>query len=940
MRKPFRKSLLSLAIAHALGSGIGWPATALATDTQQPSASAAFAQNRDIMRELIELKSAVVDSPDDAGLRFRLGKLYLRMGDAAGAEKELLRARDLGLQDYELSLALGEAWIVQGQFRRVFTDDALLAAQGPEQLAALKTLQGTSLTVEGRMDEARDHFAEALLQVAEYGPALLGIAEAELEADEVVAAQQAMTRARLATGLEPAELLRVEGNLAFKLGRFDEAADHYRKALAEHGGDPVLLRGLAVSQLRLDQPEQASATLDRLLALNPSNGDAIALKAQAALRMKDYRTAAELAGSVVGVGEDERRIGPLFTAGAASLANGEPQQAREYLSRYLAQRPDDGNARRLLGQALLQLGDAAEAYRALKPLADDAGDDAQLLSGLAVAAAGAGAVNEAVGYLEQAVVLDPENPRLKAQLAAVRVATGDRRLGLQQLDELTAQDDGYALVALETAFNRLDHGELAAAIATARRVQIMAPDALEPMLIQAIALLRAGQLDAAQAGLARVLDRQPENVAARTGMAEIALRRGNVDESLTQFDRLAADNPDDISLRLNVAIAELQAGRTLQAEQRLKGVFAENPESTQALVTLANIYLAEAQPQQALDVLAKAKDPDDPAVVIATARAELIADKPGDAAARLEQVMTDRPSSVSTMLELARAYQRNAQGILARDILESAAEAAPENRTAKFELLKHLLTQPNPPRDELAAAVDDALRFIEETPSDPSSQVLRGLLLFRTNAERELGLQSIRQVYSAYPTAEIGALLANLYTVDNRPAEAVAILDSYVSAHPDDTYARVRLAYAQLGVEDFGQAADNLLLAAGQGSRRADLALTLAWTLAQAGRIPEARGYLRQAEASPAASPMLAHAQGLIRLGSGDARGAVTSLRQAAEQAATFAAPSVRLRLDLAKALVAAGDAGEARRILTELQAGNLSDAQRVAVAELTEALR
>jgi hypothetical protein len=63
MRKPFRKSLLSLAIAHALGSGIGWPATALATDTQQPSAAAAFAQNRDLQRELIELKNAVVASP-------------------------------------------------------------------------------------------------------------------------------------------------------------------------------------------------------------------------------------------------------------------------------------------------------------------------------------------------------------------------------------------------------------------------------------------------------------------------------------------------------------------------------------------------------------------------------------------------------------------------------------------------------------------------------------------------------------------------------------------------------------------------------------------------------------------------------------------------------------------------------------------------------------
>src|SRR3546814_20865342 len=52
----------------------------------------------------VELKNALQRDPNDAEARFLLGRIHLKLGDARSAEKELLRARALGLSDPELDL--------------------------------------------------------------------------------------------------------------------------------------------------------------------------------------------------------------------------------------------------------------------------------------------------------------------------------------------------------------------------------------------------------------------------------------------------------------------------------------------------------------------------------------------------------------------------------------------------------------------------------------------------------------------------------------------------------------------------------------------------------------------------------------------------------------------------------------------------------------------
>ena len=945
MKTPSCRQFLPAAIACAI-AGLSLMALppALAINTAPADAAAEIAKSGDTQRELIELKNAVIESPDDARLRERLGRLYLDLGDGVAAEKELNRAMQLGRDDYALRVLLGRAWLLQGDYQRVFTDFDLSRTRSDEDKAALAVLQGNARLASGKLDEARDAFERALALAPGHGPALIGLVEVALEQGDLGAAELELARIgadnKAAGSVDPAELLRLRGNVAFNRERFDEAEQAYREALSLRANVPIVLRGLAAAQIEQDRLGDADQTLQRLLSIKPADGDAVYLSALVAYRQQRFERAALLAGSLVDRGKQVAP--PLFIAGAASLFGGVPRQAREYLSRYVALAPEDITGRRLLGETLVQLGEAEEAYKVLRPLAEaaanEAAGDVQLLTLLALAATGAGAVDDAIGFLEQAVALEPDNPRLKAQLAAVRVATEDRQLGLQQLDELAAQDDGNALLAMDMALNRLAYGELDAALDTARRVQDMAPDALEPILVQAIALLRAGQLDAAQAAFAKVLEQQPDNTAARTGVAEILLRRGETEQGLAAFGALVEERPSDITLQMNYAAALLQAGRAQQAEQRLEGIVTNNPSSTAARVALANVYLADALPTKALEVLRDAQDQQEPAVVLATAYAELIADRPEDALNRLGPLVASQPTSIAARLALAKAYERNGDAEAAEQVLEGALALGSDARAVRYAMLRLQLIQPRVPAAELAQVEEAAARFIMEQPSDPRSQVLRGLVLFRTDGQRPLALDVMRETLDANPSGDLAALVANLHVVNNQADAAVELLGRYLSTHPDDTYARLRLARAQLSAADYDAAADNLVLGIEQGARREGLALVTGWTLAVAGRYQDARPYLSQADAQGAAGSLRAHARGLVRLGAGDAPGAVSALRQALAESGDAASP--RLRLDLASALLETNDVGRARLLLDGMDASTLSPADRTKLREVQARLR
>ena len=75
----------------------------------------AFLQRGNAQLAIAELKRVLQEQPENADIRVMLGKIYLTGGDLPYAEKELERAKALGLDSAELMLTLGELWLKQGR---------------------------------------------------------------------------------------------------------------------------------------------------------------------------------------------------------------------------------------------------------------------------------------------------------------------------------------------------------------------------------------------------------------------------------------------------------------------------------------------------------------------------------------------------------------------------------------------------------------------------------------------------------------------------------------------------------------------------------------------------------------------------------------------------------------------------------------------------------
>src|SRR5690349_11958422 len=119
-----------------------------------------YQQKGDLKAAMIQLKNAVAKSPEDGEARMQLGMLHLEVGDAISADKELRKARSLGIDAGRVLPLLGKANMQRGQAKAVLEDISAEQAKGS---ALLLTLRGDALLVSGNPDEAKTAFQEALI---------------------------------------------------------------------------------------------------------------------------------------------------------------------------------------------------------------------------------------------------------------------------------------------------------------------------------------------------------------------------------------------------------------------------------------------------------------------------------------------------------------------------------------------------------------------------------------------------------------------------------------------------------------------------------------------------------------------------------------------------------------------------------------------------------
>ncbi|HMB55404.1 MAG TPA: tetratricopeptide repeat protein [Thermoanaerobaculia bacterium] len=360
--------------------------------------------------------------------------------------------------------------------------------------------------------------------------AALATAEGDLEASV-----ELFARAAELNGASPAPVPAIHvnhGDVLVQLGRGDEAAAEYRRALALEPATPHALYGLARVESSAGDLETAVGHLEQAAALPAHNAEVHGLLAQLYRRLgRDDE--AELAVLRAGAGRAARTADPVVAA----------MEGEAVSTQAIGRR----------GRRLADAGRYAEAEAAFRKVIELRPPNARDLSNLGGAVAAQGRLDEAIDLYDQALEIDPE-------------------------ETYTLNNRGLALA---------ERGDLEAAAANlARAVEI------DPAYAEAhtnLALVRSRQRRHAEAAehYRAALEQDPSKVAAYTGLGGSLAAVGDLDAAIAAWRRGVEIDPTNLASLHNLAVALTQAGEHGEAIRWLERGLETAPNSSRLATLLA-----------------------------------------------------------------------------------------------------------------------------------------------------------------------------------------------------------------------------------------------------------------------------------------------------------------------------------------------------------------
>jgi len=195
-----------------------------------------------------------------------------------------------------------------------------------------------------------------------------------------------------------AESLETEGNIA-------EAAKVYAQILERNPQSPVNYVNLALAQAKMNQFDEAIRTLQRGLDAIPGSLTLLSREAHTFMVMGRLQKSLDAWQAVLVI--DPAYFDGLLASGWILDLMGKKEEARAFLERALAVEPENKFLRKTYALNLATTGNLKEAIAVYERLRQDFPEDYEVLQDLGIAYGYAGAINQAIEVLKEAVSLHP-----------------------------------------------------------------------------------------------------------------------------------------------------------------------------------------------------------------------------------------------------------------------------------------------------------------------------------------------------------------------------------------------------------------------------------------------------------------------------------------------------------------------------------------------------
>ena len=280
----------------------------------------------------------------------------------------------------------------------------------------------------------------------------------------------------------------------------------------------------------------------------------------------------------------------MFAAGLEHQRSGRLPAARACYEQGLRFAPGNPDATFLLGQVLFETGDGAAGEALMRQAIKATPRAWNYWRGLAIQLFNQERFADAREAFAQAVMLNPGDAELGAELALALESCGEAAAALEQWQQVLGQQPSNAAAWLASGRLLLQAGRAGDAATAAERHLDLVPDSSAAWALHADANEALGQHDVALHSLVQAATFAPEDAVLRARLGQSLCTAGMTDAGIEQLEEACRLAPDDAGFHFQRGAAYARLGLRREACAAYEAALARDPEAPAILVNLANQY--------------------------------------------------------------------------------------------------------------------------------------------------------------------------------------------------------------------------------------------------------------------------------------------------------------------------------------------------------------
>ena len=860
-------------------------------------------QENDIPTAIIELKNAISVNAQDPKSRFMLGNLYAQRGSSAAAEKELLRASELGYEPNEVLPILANVYSLQfkhAEIIKLVEESRNLAPEVTTSLLLYKALAhfqlGEPFKAKKAVADANEISSDSLY--SKLGNAYVDFSNKQIDTsldkiEEILREQPDFADAHLLKG----QLTSVSNDTKGAVESFEK----YKELLPQTFQSRVFL---ANAYVKNGQYEEAEKEIDILLKISPEQPFVNQLKGTVRFEAQDFSNAKQYAEKAIQNGSSD--LLNKIIAGVSAFKLGNYEQAFKHLSFIKDKLPPKHSILKMLAVLELKLGTTGESGYTLTGLDGLTEDDVILLSATSAQLMRDGKTSQAKSILDKVDSIEFSDPLRIAQKGMLRLSLDDID-GLDDLEQALAMDPDHEIANTALARAYIDNELYDKALELSRAWIQQKPQEVYGYILAAVSYSKLKKTNQAENMYNEALLIDPNNITANTYYADKAEATGDKKSAAAFFGKIIRANPEHIDSLRKYFVLQRDLGDSEGGLKPIERAFNQAPEKLQFRILYAQALFTQGRYSQSIELLEQTSPTD-----VGSDRYWLVLGNSyfyngqyDKAIAITESWVSKQPNNKEAYLRLIALQDINKNFAQALRAAKLAQEKFPEEQFGMLVTYFSIVT------GDIRAAEFSYSSLSDDVKNSVQGQGLMGQILLEKN-QPEKALPKLQAFYEQSRSVNNSTLVAKALKVLKRYSQAIEFLKEHQRLNGPSIAAEVQIAeiYILQGNEDMAEAKYNSILK--QEPENLLSLNNLAYLLIKKNKYEEALKLAKRAvEIAPKQSP-IQDTYGTALFKSGQYAEAVKVF----EKLYVSNKKDVELALRYAEAMIAAKETDSAQKLL------------------------